>query len=141
MNVGDPVRSSLTLSYHLGGLHKPVLTTKNIDDAALISVFPKATASVTYIGFLASFNRQRYRDMEQPHTLAFAHSGQEFLARFGETEVKQAAHKYLKEMTALGEKNRLENLNRMVHVLDRGCHFVGWQSTRCTSRGFLLYNW
>lgn len=105
INAGDPVRNSLTLPFHPGGLYKPVPTTKGIDDAALVEFLPNATASVAYIGFLASFNRPRYRTMERPRTLAYVYSGEDFLARFAEREVMEAANRYKEAMTRLGEKN------------------------------------
>ncbi|KAF2637306.1 Lipoxygenase [Massarina eburnea CBS 473.64] len=106
LNAGDPVRSSLTLPFHPGGLYKPVPTTKDIDDESLIAFLPNATASVTYIAFLSSFNRPRYQSMELPRTLAYAYSGPDFLARFGEKSVAEAADKYKKDMTTLGEENQ-----------------------------------
>jgi hypothetical protein len=112
LNAGDPVRSSLTLPFHPGGLYKPVPTTKNIDDAGLVAFLPNATASVTYIAFLSSFNRPRYRDLELPRTLAHAYTGPDFLARFGENKIGEAAEKYLKGMTALGEKNNNRKIEK-----------------------------
>ncbi|PVH93852.1 Lipoxygenase [Periconia macrospinosa] len=103
LNAGDPVRSSLTLPFHPGGLHKPVPEAKGIE--SVVPFLPNATASVTSIGFSASFNRPRYRTMDPPRTLAYAYSGPEFLAHFAEKEVHDAADKYLEDMTRLGEKN------------------------------------
>ncbi|KAF1958514.1 Lipoxygenase, partial [Byssothecium circinans] len=125
LNAGGPVRSSLTVPFQPGGLYKPVPTTRNIDDAALVSFFPNATASVTNIAFLTSFNRPRYRSMAQPRTLAYAYSGPEFLARFGEREIKQAADKYLKGMTTLGEKNQARKIEEDGTCTGQGLPFCG----------------
>jgi hypothetical protein len=103
LNAGDPIRSSLTLPFHPGGLYQPAPEAKGVD--SLIPFLPNATASVTYIGFLASFNRPRYRSMEPPRTLAHAYTGKNFLSRFGEKAVHQAAEKYLEAMSALGAEN------------------------------------
>jgi hypothetical protein len=112
INAGDPIRNSLTLPFHPGGLHKPVPEAKGIDDAGLISFLPNATASVNYIVFSASFNRPRYQKMEQPRTLAYAYSGKEFLARFGERQVKQAADKYKEAMSKLGAENEARKIEK-----------------------------
>jgi len=100
----------MTLPYHPGGLYRPVPTTKGIDDAGLVAFLPNATVSVTYIGFLSSFNRPRYQKMERPRTLAYAYSGTDFLARFGEKEITQAADKYKAAMSKLGEKNQARKI-------------------------------
>jgi hypothetical protein len=112
INAGDPVRNSLTLPFHPGGLYKPVPTTKGIDDAGLVSFLPNATASVAYIGFLSSFNRPRYRNMERPRTLAYAYSGPDFLARFAEKEVAEAADKYKAAMSQLGLQNEARKIEK-----------------------------
>ncbi|KAF1969683.1 Lipoxygenase [Bimuria novae-zelandiae CBS 107.79] len=103
LNAGDPVRSSLTLPFHPGGLYKPLPKAKGIE--SVVPFLPNATASVTYIGFLASFNRPRYRTMDPPRTLAHAYSGPDFLARFGEQKVHEAADAYYNAMSELGAKN------------------------------------
>ena len=102
----------MTLPFHPGGLYRPVPTTKGIDDAGLVAFLPNATASVTYIGFLSSFNRPRYQKMERPRTLAYAYSGTDFLARFGEKEITQAADKYKAAMSKLGEKNQARKIEQ-----------------------------
>lgn len=110
LNSGDPVRSSLTLPFHPGGLYKPVPEAKGVE--SVVPFLPNATASVTYIGFLASFNRPRYRTMDPPRTLAHAYSGPDFLKRFKEKAVHKAADVYLKAMGELGAKNdarKIEN--------------------------------
>ncbi|KAJ4300838.1 hypothetical protein N0V90_002926 [Kalmusia sp. IMI 367209] len=108
LNAGDPVRSSLTLPFHPGGLYKPVPDAKGID--SVIPFLPNATASITYIGFLASFNRPRYQTMDPPRTLAHAYSGEDFLRRFAEGEVRDAARTYLDAMRDLGDKNEARKI-------------------------------
>ncbi|KAF2451749.1 Lipoxygenase [Karstenula rhodostoma CBS 690.94] len=110
LNAGDPVRSSLTLPFHPGGLYKPVPEAKGVE--SIVPFLPNATASITYIGFLASFNRPRYQTMDPPRTLAHEYSGPDFLARFAEKKVKDAADKYLKAMSALGAKNEARKIEK-----------------------------
>ncbi|KAK7187686.1 hypothetical protein DPSP01_004521 [Paraphaeosphaeria sporulosa] len=121
LNAGDPVRSSLTLPFHPGGLYKPVPEAKGVD--SIVAFLPNATASVTYIGFLASFNRPRYRTMDPPRTLAHAYSGPDFLARFAEKEIKEAADKYLEAMSALGAKNEVRKIEEDGMCTEQGIPF------------------
>lgn len=123
LNASDPVRSSLTLPFHPGGLHKPVPTTKGVSEEELVAFLPNATASVTYIAFLASFNRPRYRNMEPPRTLAYAYSGAEFLARFDEEGVSKAASKYKKGMGKLGAVNEARKIEKDGMCTGQGISF------------------
>jgi hypothetical protein len=90
---------------------------------SVIPFLPNATASVTYIGFLASFNRPRYQTMDPPRTLAHAYTGTEFLARFAEKEVKDAAGKYLEAMSALGAKNDARKIEEDGLCTEQGIPF------------------
>lgn len=121
LNAGDPIRSSLTLPFHPGGLYKPVPEAKGVD--SIVPFLPNATASVSYIGFLASFNRPRYQTMDPPRTLEHAFSGKEFLARFGEEKVHAAADKYLEGMGALGAKNDGRKIEADGLCTDQGIPF------------------
>nr|QCS26860.1 putative manganese lipoxygenase [Didymosphaeria variabile] len=121
LNAGDPVRSSLTLPFHPGGLYKPVPEAKGVE--SIVPFLPNATASITYIGFLASFNRPRYRTMDPPRTLAHAYSGTEFLARFAEKEVHNAADKYLEAMSNLGAKNDARKIEENGMCTEQGIPF------------------
>ena len=112
LNSGDPIHSSMILPFHPGGLFKPVPETKGIDDATLITFLPNATAAVTAIAFSATFNRPRYQQMERPRTLAYAYSGPDFLARFAEPGVTQAADKYKAAMSALGGKAQARKIEK-----------------------------
>lgn len=121
LNAGDPVRSSLTLPFHPGGLYQPPPKAKGAE--SVVPFLPNATASVTYIGFLASFNRPRYRTMDPPRTLAYAYSGAEFLKRFGEQKVHEAADAYLKAMNELGAKNDARKIEADGMCTDQGIPF------------------
>lgn len=121
LNAGDPVRGSLTLPFHPGGLYKPVPEAKGVE--SVVPFLPNATASVTYIGFLASFNRPHYRTMEPPRTLAHAYSGEDFLKRFGEKEVHDAAEEYLKAMSELGAKNEARKIEEDGLCTEQGIPF------------------
>lgn len=66
MSGGDPIGSKATLLFHVPALHAPIPETKgDLTDAGLLKLLPDAKQSLHYIGFIASFNRPFYEELDR----------------------------------------------------------------------------